>query len=85
MLLADEMAWLRVLVLYLSGDVSENPSFSKGTEFMEYVKNRALNLNVIIISLIFFSGSCIYNTQRKHIQNTHMSFKKKLELGVRDY
>lgn len=52
--LADEMAWLRVLILYLSADVSENPSFSKGKEFMEYVKNRALNLNVIIISLNFF-------------------------------
>lgn len=32
-----------------------------------------------------FSGSSIYNTQRKRIQNIHMSFKEKLELGVRDY
>lgn len=38
---------------YISADVSENPLCSKGTEFMEYIKNRALNLNVIIISLKF--------------------------------
>lgn len=80
-LVADEMEWFRVLLLYLSADVSEKPSHS----IYGVCQEQSLELEWYNYFFKIFSGSCVYNIQRKCIQNTHMNFTKKLELGVRDY
>lgn len=83
LLAVDKMTWCRVLVLCLSADVSENPMCSRGTAFMKYVKN--MNLNGITISLKFSLAHILFIIHKKNLFRIHMSFKKKFELGVRDY
>lgn len=70
-LVADELEWFRVLVLYLSADVGEHPLCSKTTAFMEYVKNRALNLNGIIISLTF-SLARVFIIHKENVFRIHI-------------